>query len=51
MGSFGGYTISTLLSLLALKDYNGRSTKYDTEIQDSIIKGFEFVEFNYFNAR
>lgn len=51
MGSFGGYTISTLLSLLALNDYNGRSTKYDTEIQDSMIKGFEFVEFNYFNAR
>lgn len=51
MGSFGGYTVSTLLSMLALHDYSGRTNKYNNEINDALRMGFDFVEFNYFNFR
>jgi hypothetical protein len=51
-GSFGGYTISTLLSMLALKDFQERFPNIHAHtVQESIEKGFEFVEFNYFNDR
>lgn len=51
MGSFGGYTVSTLLSMLALNDYTGRTNKHKSEISDALKKGLDFVEFNYFNFR
>ncbi|CAD8192801.1 unnamed protein product [Paramecium octaurelia] len=51
MGSFGGYTVSTLLSMLALHDYTGRTNKHKSEISDALRVGFDFVEFNYFNFR
>lgn len=49
-GSFGAYTISTLLSLISLQDFDRRwPNLYTEEIRKSTQKGFEFVEFNYFN--
>lgn len=51
MGSFGGYTVSTLLSMMALNDYSTRTNKYSSEITLAVKEGFEFVEFNYFNDR
>ncbi len=51
-GSFGGYTISTLLSMLALRDFEQRFPNVRAEtVKQSIQQGFEFVESNYFNDR
>lgn len=50
MGSFGAYTISTLLTLLSLKDFQTRfPALLKNEISDAMIKGFDYVELNYFN--
>lgn len=50
LGSFGGYTISTLLSMLAFTDLQQRYPPvFEKEISKSMEKGFDFVEFNYFN--
>lgn len=52
MGSFGGYTISTLLSLLALRDFQDRWPHHmSEELKNATLKAFDFVEFNYFNDR
>lgn len=51
LGSFGGYTVSTLLSMMALDDFRSRSNLYAGEISQAISKGLEFCEFNYFNPR
>ena len=52
MGSFGGYTISTLLSMLALQDFQDRWPHLMVEeCKNSISEGIQFVEFNYFNDR
>ena len=51
-GSFGGYTISTLLSMLALRDFEQRFPNVQAEtVKQSIQQGFEYVESNYFNDR
>lgn len=52
MGSFGGYTISTLLSLLALRDFHYRFPHIKAqELKQIEKKGIEYVEFNYFNDK
>lgn len=52
LGSFGAYTISTVLTMLALDDYNKRFPNLmKDEIQSSMQKGLEFIEFNYFNSK
>lgn len=51
-GSFGGYTISTLLSCLALRDFQDRWPHLMVdEIKKAQEMAIEYVEFNYFNDR
>ena len=49
-GSWGGYTLSTLLSMMALQDYQNRQGDYiDTKLSLAIARGFRFVEDLYFS--
>ena len=43
LGSFGGYTISTLLSMLALDDFRTRSDLFADDIAEAMVRGLEFV--------
>ncbi|KAL4496596.1 hypothetical protein ABPG72_015957 [Tetrahymena utriculariae] len=52
LGSFGAYTISTLLTLMSFKDFQSKHPHlYQSEIQKAYEDGYYFVEFNYFNFR
>lgn len=50
-GSFGAYTVSTLLTMLALTDFTKKwPTHYRNEILKGLEDGFNFCEYNYFNS-
>lgn len=52
LGSFGAYTISTLITLISFTDFQKRHpTYYSKEIVKAYDDGYWFVEFNYFNFR
>lgn len=55
-GAFGGYTISTLLNLMALKDYslryrNASSSKYGIILQNTLNISLKYIENLYFSKR
>jgi hypothetical protein len=53
-GSYGAYTISTLLVLLSFKDYSLRyeeHSDFKAYYQNNVEKSLEFVEELYFNRR
>jgi len=37
--------------MLALDDFRNRSDLFGDDINEAMIRGLEFVEFNYFNDR
>jgi hypothetical protein len=55
-GAFGGYTISTLLNLMALKDYslryrNAGHSKYGLILNSTLHSSLRYVEGLYFSKR
>lgn len=51
MGSWGGYTLSTLLSEMMLDDYGKQRPEKAASLTDIKKRGFEFIEDLYLNRR